>query len=123
MISKKFRLKEKELKKVLHRWKPFFSYGLVLNYSVNTVWFHRFWIVLSAKSIPTNVVRNFFRRYFYTLLRKIALTPSQIGYDMVFVVKKEKFLDKNDEKSIRDFAWDIQFLLKKMEPFLQKKFK
>lgn len=116
MIPKIFRLKEKELKKVLRRSKPFFSYGIVLNSSPNTVWFCRFWIVIWAKSVSSNVSRNYFRRFFYAQAKQYfqEVSVSQ-WYDFVFVVKKEKLLDKKDEKSIRDFAQDISFLVKKFQ--------
>lgn len=31
MIAKKYRLQEREVKKVLHKGKPFFSYSIVFN--------------------------------------------------------------------------------------------
>ncbi len=116
MISKILRLKEKEIKKVLRRSKPFFSYGIVLNSSPNTLWFYRFWIVIWAKSVSSNVTRNHFRRFFYDQVKKF-FPESSVSkwYDFVFVVKKEKLLDKKDEKSIRDFAQDIHFLFKKFQ--------
>mgnify|MGYP005995417273 FL=1 len=46
MITKQFRLKEREVKKVLQRGKPFFSYGIVLNYTKNKLGYNRFAIVI-----------------------------------------------------------------------------
>lgn len=121
MIAKKIRLQEKELKKVLQRWKPFFSFGIVLNYLSNRLAINRFWIVISAKSVPSNVSRNYFRRHFYSLIQESSISKScEQGYDFVFVVKKDRLLDKKNEKSIREFVQDIQFLLKKMDS-IQKK--
>jgi hypothetical protein len=37
MIQKKYRLKEKQVKKVLQKGKPFFSYGIVKNSFKNKV--------------------------------------------------------------------------------------
>lgn len=120
MISKKFRLRERELKKVLQKGKPFFSYGVVLNYCQNTFWFHRYGIVVSGKSVSSNVTRNYFRRFFYSKITENKVSSSSQWFDFVYVVKKEKRLDKKDEKSIKDFAQDISFLQKKIEITFKK---
>jgi hypothetical protein len=46
MIKKIYRLKEREVKKVLGKTKPFFSYGIVLNMKPNREGFNRFAIVI-----------------------------------------------------------------------------
>jgi hypothetical protein len=46
VISKKNRLTEREVKKVLGKSKPFFSYGIVLNYIPNKLTHNRFAIVI-----------------------------------------------------------------------------
>jgi len=46
MIKKIYRLKEREVKKVLGKTKPFFSYGIVLNAKINRENFNRFAIVI-----------------------------------------------------------------------------
>jgi len=46
MIKKIYRLKEKEVKKVLGKTKPFFSYSIVLNSKPNREVFNRFAIVI-----------------------------------------------------------------------------
>jgi len=46
MISKQFRLTERQVKKVLSRAKPFFSYGVVLNSSFNKLDYNRYAIVI-----------------------------------------------------------------------------
>ena len=112
MISKKNRLSEREVKKVLTRWKPFFSYGIVLNYLKNNLTKNRYAIVIWWKSVKTNVARVFFRRKFYDLVSDRLETDR--WYDFVFVVKKQTKLDKNDEKSILNFKKDIKFLLNKI---------
>jgi hypothetical protein len=42
MIKKIYRLKEREVKKVLSKRKPFFSYGIVLNIFKNKLDYNRF---------------------------------------------------------------------------------
>lgn len=130
MIPKTNRLSEREVKKVLTRWKPFFSYGIVLNYQKNNLEKNRFAIVIWWKSVKTSVERNFFRRSFYDLVRNsINFLPFSKGipveggikdnntiksYDFVFVVKKQTKLDKKDENIISSFKKDIKFLLNKI---------
>ncbi len=116
MISKKYRLHEREVKKVLQKWKPFFSYSIVLNYMKNKVWYSRFAIVIWAKSVTHNVTRNFFRRRFYDLAWEKRESKQTENYDYVFVVKKKTKLDKNNEKCVKDFLTDITFLAKKILP-------
>lgn len=112
MIPKKNRLTEREVKKVLTRWKPFFSYWIVLNYQKNNLEKNRFAIVIWWKSVKTNVERNYFRRSFYDLVSdKLEVIKS---YDIVLVVKKQTKLDKKDENSIKSFKKDIKFLLNKV---------
>lgn len=111
MISKKYRLNEKWVKKVLSKWKPFFSYWLVLNYSSNRIWFNRFSIVIWWKSILSNVWRNFFRRYFYDLIKKNIFTKN--WFDFVFVLKKSVKLDHKNKDDLDNFQRDILFLLNK----------
>lgn len=113
MISKKFRLTEKQVKRVLHKWKPFFSYWIVVNYWKNKIWYNRFSIVIWAKSVNNNVERNFFRRRFYNLIKNNI--NCDFWYDFVFVVKKLTKLDKKDKKSIFSFDNDIKFLLNKLK--------
>lgn len=112
MISKNNRLSEREVKKVLTRWKPFFSYWIVLNYSKNNLLVNRFAIVIWWKSVNTNVSRVFFRRKFYNLVSNRLVSNKWI--DFVFVVKKQNKLDKIDEKSILNFKKDVKFLLNKI---------
>ena len=112
MISKINRLTEREVKKVLTRWKPFFSYGIVLNYMKNNLDKNRFAIVIWWKSVKTNVARVFFRRMYYDIVKDNL--DSKKWIDFVFVVKKQTKLDKNEEKSIITFKKDIEFLLGKV---------
>lgn len=117
MISKNYRLIEKDVKKVLQKWKPFFSYWLVLNYSQNSHTFNRFSIIISWKSVSSWVERNFFRRLFFSLVEKSIYIPhnDSLFYDLVFVVKKQTKLDKKSFESINTFEKDIHFLLKKLD--------
>jgi ribonuclease P protein component len=112
VISKKNRLTEKEVKKVLTKWKPFFSYWIVLNYLKNNSALNRFAIVIWWKSVKTNVSRNYFRRTYYDIVSTNLEAEKWI--DFVFVVKKQIKLDKNDETSIISFKKDINFLLNKI---------
>lgn len=139
MISKKSRLTEREVKKVLTRWKPFFSYWIVLNYIKNDLDKNRFWIVIWWKSVKTNVDRNFFRRRFYDLVNDslkntLAITPplqdedkkevklekNKKSYsikwwkDFVFVIKKQTKLNKKEDDTLKSFKKDIEFLLHKI---------
>lgn len=119
MIKKIYRLKEKEVKKVLTYGKPFFSYWIVLNYNPNKLNYNRFAIVIWSKSVENSVIRNFFRRKFYNLIfdkKSIHLNNSktEIWRDFVFVVKKQTKLDKKDKDSISMFEKDINFLLNKV---------
>lgn len=119
MIKKIYRLKENEVKKVLNKWKPFFSYGLVLNYIPNKLTYSRFSLVLWTKSVKSWVERNFFRRRFFDFIAKTYLDLENTSvfnsknYDFVFVVKKQTKLDKTDKKTIFDFEKDLIFLKSK----------
>lgn len=117
MISKNYRLKENEVKKVLQSGKPFFSYWIVLNYKKNLFWYNRFAIVIWWKSVEWSVERNFFRRRFYWIVEKTMdeSTQSHTNYDLVFVVKKQTKLDKKNNESIKSFENDIWFLIKKVK--------
>jgi ribonuclease P protein component len=68
MIKKIYRLKEKQVKKVLQKAKPFFSYNIVLNYMKNNQNINRYAIIISSKSVNTNVSRVYFRRLFYDIV-------------------------------------------------------
>ncbi|MCP4523364.1 MAG: ribonuclease P protein component [Candidatus Gracilibacteria bacterium] len=115
MISKQYRLKEREVKKVLQRGKPFFSYGIVLNYTKNKFGYNRFAIVIGSKSVLNNVSRCFFRRKFYTQVQStIEQQTNGSYYDFVFVVKKQTKLVKKSEESEKNFQKDIQFLRNKV---------
>jgi ribonuclease P protein component len=115
VIKKKFRQKEKEVKKVLSKWKPFFSYGIVLNYIPNKLNHNRFAIVIWAKSVKNNVERVFFRRKFYDFsLPYIYKEKNKQFFDFVFVVKKQNKLNKKDLKNVLKFETDLKFLFKKI---------
>lgn len=114
MIKKIYRLNEFHVKKVLSQKKPFFSYGIVLNYSKNNLWYNRFAIIISWKSASNSVNRNFFRRKFYDLAKNYIIPKEKNTFDMVFLLKKQTKLDKNDFESINSFEKDINFLIKKI---------
>lgn len=85
MISKEYRLTERELKKVLSRKKPFFSYVFVANVMENKNTHGRCGILLSSKCTKGSVNRNFWRRKFYDMsLSRI----SNMAIDVVIVPKK-----------------------------------
>jgi len=114
MISKQFRLSERQVKKVLAKSKPFFSYGLVLNKTPNKLDHNRYAIVIWAKSVNHNVTRNFFRRRYYEYARtQITSAITTQSYDIACVVKKQTKLDRKDKSSIMSFDKDLQFLFNK----------
>lgn len=113
MIKKIYRLNESEVKKVLKYSKPFFSYWVVANLIKNNLSYNRFSIVIWAKTVNHNVSRNFFRRKFFDMSSKYIDDVN--GKDIVFVVKKQTKLDKNNFDSIKAFEKDIAFLLKKWD--------
>ena len=118
MISKKYRLKQREVRKVLAGIKPFFSYDFVLKVKINKKDFNRFAIVIWSKSVKNNVIRNHFRRLFYRFIKKSYLYldsfKSKNKYDLVFILKKQTKLDKYDKKTIVSFENNLVFLEKKL---------
>lgn len=84
MIAKKYRLSEREIRKVFREKRPFFSYMLIANVQKNTLGYSRFGILLSGKVTPGSVNRNTFRRIFYDMSHDLL----HAGYDIVVVVKK-----------------------------------
>jgi len=113
VISKKYRLSEREVKKVLRKWKPFFSYWIVLNSIRNNLDFNRFAIVIWWKSVVNSVSRNFFRRSFYNIVSSLTFSKN-LWYDLVFVVKKTNKLDSTSIDAVFNFKKDILFLIKKI---------
>ncbi len=112
MISKLYRLKENEVKKVLQkRSKPFFSYSLVLNSLKNKYEYNRFSIVIWSKSVNSWVSRNYFRRLFYEESRKfIDKSRDNHFFDFTILIKKEINLNKTDSKVILNFKKDLNFV-------------
>ncbi len=118
MIKKQFRLKEREVKKVLWKVKPFFSSWIVLNQKINKKLFNRFAVVIGSKSVNTNVTRVFFRRKFFDKISESKLfnnIEDKKFYDFVFVVKKQTKLDRKDLNTIKSFKNDLNFLIKKVK--------
>ncbi len=109
MIAKKYRLKEREVKKVLQKGKPFFSYSIVFNVIPNKLPHGRYAIVISGKSVPTNIVRNQYRRMFYEICRNYIYRQ---GFDIVCVVKVKTKLTK-DPESIKKICWEIFYIFDK----------
>ncbi len=52
MIAKKYRLSERELRKVFAQKKPFFSYMMIANVRKNNLSYSRIGILLSGKNTP-----------------------------------------------------------------------
>lgn len=85
MISKEYRLSENEVRKVLNKKKPFFSYVWIANTFTNKSAHGRCGILLSSKCAKGSVNRNFWRRRFYDLsLPSLTSLP----VDVVLVAKK-----------------------------------
>ena len=107
MISKKYRLTENEVRKVLNRKKPFFSYVWIANTTPNKLDHGRCGILLSSKVAKGSVNRNFWRRTYYDLsLPYITMLP----LDMVLIAKKGTILDYKNEIHIVEFKKNIQSL-------------
>lgn len=114
MIKKIYRLKEREVKKVLSKWKPFFSYWIVLNKIHNNLPYNRFAIVIWAKSVVNNVNRNYFRRKFYDIIKNLIFPLNNTFWeDFVFVVKKQTKLNMKNENNLYNYENDINFLINK----------
>lgn len=109
MIAKKYRLQEREVKKVLHKGKPFFSHSIVFNIISNRLWYSRFAIVIGGKSVPTNVVRNSYRRAYYDICNKYI---SKNYGDVVCVVKKKTKLSRQTE-DMQKIESEINYLFEK----------
>lgn len=86
MIAKKYRLTERQVKKVLRKGKPFFSYNIVMNVLPSRETDARFAVVVSGKSAPNAVTRNAFRRLLYETCRT---SSKHYHCDIVFVLKKD----------------------------------
>jgi len=113
VIAKLYRLRETEVKKVLRKGKPFFSYGLVLNALPNGLEYNRFAIVISGKSVNGSVERNYFRRLFYSTV--VDFLETKKGQDCVFVVKAKTKLERDEKKVSESLKKDILFLLSKID--------
>ncbi len=109
MLAKKYRLSEREVKKVLQKGKPFFSYTIVFNVIPNKLDYNRYAIVISGKSVPNNVVRNLYRRAFYDISRSF---QDMYHGDIVCVVKSKTRLSKTDE-SMKKFSGEIKYIYQK----------
>ena len=109
MLAKKYRLQEREVKKVLHKGKPFFSYSIVFNVIPNKLGYSRFAIVIGWKSVPTNVVRNTYRRAYYNICQKYI--GKSYG-DVVCVVKKKTKLGREDVE-VQKIESEINYLFEK----------
>lgn len=112
MIKKVYRLNERQTKKVLSVWKPFFSYWVTSRILKNNLNYNRFSIIIWSKSVENNVCRVFFRRSFFHLTSDFIASEDK-WFDMVFFVKKQTKLKKNDKEVINSFKKDIKFLLYK----------
>ena len=85
MISKEYRLTEHELRKVLNRKKPFFSFVWIANTMENKFLHGRCGILLSSKCTKGSVNRNYWRRKFYDISLSSLTT---LNVDVVLVPKK-----------------------------------
>jgi len=113
MIKKIYRLNERQTKKVLSVWKPFFSFWITSKILKNNLNYNRFSIIIWWKSVINNVTRVFFRRKFFHLIEKSISNWNNTWFDMVFFVKKQNKLDKNNNDIINSFTKDIKFLIYK----------
>lgn len=109
MLAKKYRLHEREVKKVLHKGKPFFSYSIVFNVIPNRLGHSRFAIVIGWKSVPNAVIRNSYRRLYYNIASEYM---HQNIWDVVCVVKKQTKLQK-DTECLNKIVSEINYLFEK----------
>lgn len=109
MLAKKYRLSEREVKKVLQKGKPFFSYTIVFNVIPNKLDYNRYAIVIGSKSVPNNVIRNMYRRAFYDISKKF---QNNYSGDIVCVVKSKTKLLKSEE-SMKKFSGEIHYIYQK----------
>lgn len=94
MLEKKLRLREREVKKVLAKGKPFFSYKLAVRHIPNTLPYPRFAIIISGKSAPNAVVRNIYRRAYY---QSIAQCGVKLSGDIVCIIPKKTKISRDPE--------------------------
>jgi ribonuclease P protein component len=106
VLEKKYRLSEREVKKVLHKGKPFFSYSIVFNVFPNKLIYNRYAIVIGGKSVPNNVIRNMYRRAFYDISRSFQASYSS---DIVCVVKSKTKLLKTQEGKEK-FSREVHYI-------------
>lgn len=111
MIKKKYRLHEKQIKKILQEKNPFFSKTMVVFFKKNNYSYSRFAIIIWLKSVRSNVERNFFRRLFY---KKVSFFIDKGGFDVVFIVKKNALFSSKEEKKVYAFENTTMFLCKKI---------
>jgi len=109
MLAKKYRLKEREVKKVLHKGKPFFSYTLVFNVFPHKLDQDKYAIVISGKSVPSNIVRNRYRRLFYDFCKNY---QADMHGNIVCVVKTKTKLLKGAQYE-KAFLKELRYLFEK----------
>jgi ribonuclease P protein component len=85
MIAKEYRLTEREVRKVLSRRRPFFSYMFIANILENKTTHGHLGILLSSKVARGSVNRNFWRRRFYDISLPYV---EDLPLDIVLVPKK-----------------------------------
>lgn len=112
MIAKRFRLNENQVKKVLQKKKPFFSYGVVANVVKNELSYSRISIILSSAQTRWSVNRNRLRRRIYDLSEPYI---AHLSVDIVYMFKKKTLLDSKDPTLMQEITRDIPFLLKKIQ--------
>ncbi|MDA9129311.1 ribonuclease P protein component [Candidatus Gracilibacteria bacterium] len=102
-------MKEREVKKVLQKGKPFFSYNIVFNRVPNRLGYSRFAIVVSGKSAKNAVIRNVYRRMYYEACRPYI--QKNLG-DIACVVKTKTKLT-GDSDDIHKIHSEILYLFDK----------
>lgn len=112
MIAKPFRLNENQVKKVLQKKKPFFSYGVVANVIKNDLEYSRISIILSSTQTRWSVNRNRIRRHIYDLSAPYIIG---LGVDIVYMFKKKTLLNSKEPLLMQEIAKDIPFLMKKIQ--------
>lgn len=104
MLSKKYRMKEREVKLAMKRGKPIFgTFFTCIVFPNRYTQNHRLAIVAGNKHTKSAVLRNAYRRSIYTASKELIETPTWRKYDIVLITKKgvkitKEFLDAQEYK-------------------------
>ncbi len=117
MIAKLYRLKEREVRRVLRVRRPVFGGSIIASIEANRLPYNRFAFVVSGKHAPTSIDRNFFRRRFYESLRPF-ITAGIVGVrshvDCVCTLRRGTRLDRRNITTVEVFRADMATISQKI---------